>query len=95
MYEDFGNFAMVHISQLIGPRGQLTITATTEGLHMLISALVDAISRQSEGTAELYCSDTESYEVRVIRLDDRDEWDDVPLPYQQVSDNLSVEMAEY
>jgi hypothetical protein len=94
MYKDFGNFAVVHILPLDGPRKQLTITATTEGLHMLISALVDAISRHSEGTAELYCSDTECYEVRVIRLDDCDEWDDVPLPYHQVSDNLAVKMAE-
>jgi hypothetical protein len=94
MYEDFGNFAMVHISQLIGPRGQLTITATTEGLQVLIAALVDALSRKSEGAAELYCLDMEWYELRIIRLDERDEWDDVPLPYQQVRDNLSVKMAE-
>jgi hypothetical protein len=36
----------------------------------------------------------EWYELRIIRLDERDEWDDVPLPYQQVRDNLSVKMAE-
>ncbi|MBW4557106.1 MAG: hypothetical protein KME59_14390 [Trichormus sp. ATA11-4-KO1] len=73
-------YAMVHIYAATQAREPIIIKGNTEGLCVLINALVSAIAF-SDGTAEIFDGDAELHEVVVKLVKTHDEL--LPLPYKQ------------
>ncbi|RCJ18454.1 hypothetical protein A6770_32990 [Nostoc minutum NIES-26] len=63
------------------PRQPALVKANTEGLCVLLNAIVTALAyKDNNGTAEVFCGDAEAYEVIVKVVNTHDELS--PLPYQ-------------
>ncbi|QFS51224.1 hypothetical protein [Nostoc sphaeroides] len=75
-------YPFVHIYAQQKPRQPVIIKGSTEGLCVLLNAIVAAIAYQeNNGTAEVFDGDAEVYEVVVRLVDTHDEL--APLPYQK------------
>ncbi|MCC5640990.1 hypothetical protein LC593_35215 [Nostoc sp. CHAB 5844] len=70
-------YAMVHIYAPTKAREAIVIKGNTEGLCVLINALVSAIAF-SDGTAEIFDGDAELHEVAVKLVKTHDELSQLP-----------------
>ncbi|AVH68171.1 hypothetical protein [Nostoc sp. 'Peltigera membranacea cyanobiont' N6] len=74
-------YPFIHIYAQQKPRQPVIIKANTEGLCVLLNAIVAAIAYQeNNGTAEVFDGDAEVYEVVVKVVNTHDELS--PVPYQ-------------
>ena len=74
-------YPFIHIYAQQKPRQPTIIKANTEGLCVLLNAIVTAITYQEcNGIAEVFDGDAEVYEVVVRLVNTHDEL--APLPYQ-------------
>ncbi|MCC5604331.1 hypothetical protein [Nostoc favosum] len=74
-------YPFIHVYAQQKPRQPVIIKANTEGLCVLLNAIVTAIAyQQTNGTAEIFDGDAEVYEVVVRLVNTHDEL--APLPYQ-------------
>ncbi|MBD2732201.1 hypothetical protein H6G96_39680 [Nostoc sp. FACHB-892] len=74
-------YPFIHIYAQQKPHQPVIIKANTEGLCVLLNAIVTAIAYQeNNGTAEVFDGDAEVYEVVVRLVNTHDEL--APLPYQ-------------
>jgi hypothetical protein len=76
-------YAMVHIYTPSPAQEPIVIKGNTEGLCVLINALVSAIAF-SDGTAEIFDGDAELHEVMVKVVNTHEELS--PLPYKDLQD---------
>ncbi|MBD2468809.1 hypothetical protein [Nostoc sp. FACHB-145] len=75
-------YPFVHIHAQQKPRQPVIIKANTEGLCVLLNAIVNAIAYpQTNGIAEVFCGDAECYQVLVQHISTHEEL--APLPYQE------------
>lgn len=72
-------YAMVHIYAATNAKQPIVIKGNTEGLCVLVNALVSAIAF-GDGTAEIFNGDAELHEAIVKLVKTHDEL--APLPYQ-------------
>ncbi|MBD2536990.1 hypothetical protein H6G97_50430 [Nostoc flagelliforme FACHB-838] len=74
-------YPFIHIYAQQKPRQPVIIKANTEGLCVLLNAIVTAIAYQeNNGTAEVFDGDAEVYEVVVKVVNTHDEL--FPVPYE-------------
>ncbi|MBD2535745.1 hypothetical protein H6G97_42875 [Nostoc flagelliforme FACHB-838] len=74
-------YPFVHVYAQQKPRQPVIIKASTEGLCVLLNAIVTAIAYlENNGTAEVFDGDAEAYEVIVKVVNTHDELS--PVPYQ-------------
>ncbi|BAY99899.1 hypothetical protein NIES37_38820 [Tolypothrix tenuis PCC 7101] len=74
-------YAMVHIYPVTQAEEPIVIKGNTEGLCVLVNALISAIAfPDSQGTAEIFTGDAELHEVVVRLVNTHDELS--PVPYQ-------------
>lgn len=74
-------YPFVHIYAQHKPRQPVIIKANTEGLCVLLNAIVGAIAYPTQGVAEAFDSDAEGYQVLIQHISTHEELS--PLPYQQ------------
>ncbi|WP_373530904.1 hypothetical protein [Nostoc sp.] len=74
-------YAMVHIYAATKAREAIVIKGNTEGLCVLVNALISAIAF-SDGTAEIFNGDAKLHEVVVRLVNTHEEL--APLPYQNL-----------
>jgi hypothetical protein len=74
-------YPFIHVYAQQKPRQPVIIKANTEGLCVLLNALISAIAQsERNGMAEVFDGDAEVYEVVVRLVNTHDELS--PLPYQ-------------
>ncbi|MCC5670559.1 hypothetical protein LC653_44010 [Nostoc sp. CHAB 5784] len=75
-------YPFIHIYPQQKPRQPVIIKTNTEGLCVLLNAIVSTIAQQErDGMAEVFDGDAEVYEVVVRLVNTHDEL--APLPYQK------------
>jgi hypothetical protein len=66
-------YPFVHICTQQKPRQPVIIKANTEGLCVLLDAIINALAYPTQGVAEAFDGDAESYEVIVKVVNTHDE----------------------
>ncbi|MBD2471433.1 hypothetical protein [Nostoc sp. FACHB-145] len=75
-------YPFIHIYTQHKPRQPVIIKGNTEGLCVLLNAIINAIAYpQTNGIAEVFCGDAECYQVLVQHISTHKELS--PLPYQE------------
>ncbi|MBD2682389.1 MULTISPECIES: hypothetical protein [Nostoc] len=75
-------YPFIHIYAQHKARQPAIIKANTEGLCLLLNAIVTALAYpQNNSTAEIFCGDAECYQVLVQHISTHEEL--APLPYQK------------
>lgn len=86
---------LLHIYPLPGRCQSLQIKGNTAGLRSLLDALIDALGNEGSGVTDLMCGVAEPFEVQVKRVEQAEEWQELPLPYpEQLSVQLEPEELE-
>ncbi|MBD2491402.1 hypothetical protein [Aulosira sp. FACHB-615] len=78
-------YPFIHIYSQQKPRQPVIIKANTEGLSVLLNAIVAAISyRDNNGVAEAFDGDAEGYQVLIQLVSTHEELS--PIPYKHESE---------
>ncbi|MBD2452427.1 hypothetical protein H6G76_36095 [Nostoc sp. FACHB-152] len=76
-------YPVIHIYAQQKPCQPVIIKANTEGLCVLLNAIVNALAYpQNNSTAEVFCGDAECYQAIVQVVNTHDEL--APLPYKEL-----------
>ncbi|RCJ38700.1 hypothetical protein A6770_39400 [Nostoc minutum NIES-26] len=74
-------YPFIHIYAQQKPHQPVIIKANTEGLCVLLNAIVGALAYPTQGVAEAFDGDAENFRVLVQLVETHDEL--APLPYQK------------
>lgn len=75
-------YPFIHIYAQQKPHQPVIIKANTEGLCVLLNAIVNALAYpETHGIAEVFCGDAECYQVLIQHISTHEEL--APLPYQE------------
>lgn len=84
MSELHKEYPFIHVYPQQKVHQPVIIKANTEGLCVLINALVSAIAQpESNGMAEVFDGDAEAYEVIVKVVNTHDELSPIPYPIEK------------